>query len=105
MSVRPSAESSQPSRSQRKRRQAEVVSFDDLIAAHQTDRESGKLPPEGVVLIGVDTEFQMRMRAGFPASLEPEAKIPTSGVPKNSEPKKIVSQRLVSQRLTRQITP
>jgi hypothetical protein len=66
MSIRPSAESPiLQNKSQRKRRQAEVVSFEDLLAAHQTDRESGKLPPEGVVLIGVDTELQLRMRAGL----------------------------------------
>jgi hypothetical protein len=76
MSIRPSAESPiSQNKSQRKRRQAEVVSFEDLLAAHQTDRESGKLPPEGVVLIGVDTEFQLRMRAGLPD---------IAGVPKNS---------------------
>src|SRR5579871_2870120 len=69
MSIRPSAESPiSQNKSQRKRRQAEVVSFEDLLAAHQTDRESGKLPPEGVVLIGVDTELQLRMRAGLPNS-------------------------------------
>lgn len=73
MSIRQTAESQ--NQSVRKRRQAEVVSFEDLLAAHQVDREPGKLPPEGVVLIGVDRELQERMRAGFPAS----APILTSG--------------------------
>lgn len=76
MSIRQTAESQ--NQSVRKRRQAEVVSFEDLLAAHQVDREPGKLPPEGVVLIGVDRELQERMRAEFPAP----ARAPGFGEPK-----------------------
>lgn len=88
MSIRQTAESQ--SQSLRKRRQAEVVSFEDLLAAHQVDREPGKLPPEGVVLIGVDRELQERMRAGFPAPAsvesvgrEPKFGTPTVGMPRS----------------------
>ena len=81
MSIRQTAESQ--SQSLRKRRQAEVVSFEDLLAAHQVDREPGKLPPEGVVLIGVDRELQERMRAGFPAhaGMESVGREPKLGTP------------------------
>src|SRR5690349_10617768 len=80
MSIRQTAESQ--SQSSRKRRQAEVVSFEDLLAAHQVDREPGKLPPEGVVLIGVDRELQERMRAGFPALADsgPNSDAPKFGI-------------------------
>src|SRR5262249_49919528 len=53
----------------RKKRSAEVVTFEDLLAAHETERGPGQLPPEGVVLIGVDLELQRRIteRMGLPA--------------------------------------
>jgi hypothetical protein len=52
-----------------------------LLAAHTTERAPGQLPPEGVVLIGVDLELQRRMaeRLGFPA-LE-NIGVPNSGAP------------------------
>src|SRR3954451_17293264 len=45
----------------RKKRPVDVVSFEDLLAAHKTERGPGQLPAEGVVLIGVDFELQRRM--------------------------------------------
>src|SRR5215813_12592631 len=49
----------------RKKRPVDVVSFEDLLAAHTTERQPGQLPPEGVVLIGVDVELQRRMAEGI----------------------------------------
>src|SRR5215469_2541831 len=67
MSTPPSAQPHPQSKSRRKR-SADVVSFEDLLAAHKTERAPGQLPPEGVVLIGVDLELQRRMaeRIGLP---------------------------------------
>src|SRR4051812_48403421 len=71
MSTPPSAQSP-PSNKPRKKRPADVVSFEDLVAAHKTERGPGQLPAEGVVLIGVDLELQRRMaeRIAFQRSTE-----------------------------------
>jgi hypothetical protein len=50
----------------RKKRPVDVVSFEDLLAAHTSERIPGQLPPEGVVLIGVDAELQRRMAERIP---------------------------------------
>jgi hypothetical protein len=68
------------------------VSFEDLIAAHKTEREPGQLPPEGVVLIGVDLDLQRRMAQGIggapkidaPIITAPLERIPEAGVGSNS---------------------
>src|SRR3954451_12826414 len=75
----------------RKKRPVDVVSFEDLLAAHKTERGPGQLPAEGVVLIGVDFELQRRMaeRIGFPAPTESvghESKAPNYGAPSFSAP-------------------
>src|SRR5215467_5914743 len=84
MSTPPSAQPPPQSKSRRKR-SADVVSFEDLLAAHKTERGPGQLPPEGVVLIGVDVELQRRMaeRLGLPApSDSPSApRAPNIGAP------------------------
>src|SRR5215469_14544369 len=59
----------------RKKRPVDVVSFEDLLAAHTTERQPGQLPPEGVVLIGVDVELQRRMAERIAP--------PDSGAPNN----------------------
>src|SRR3954464_13700244 len=57
----PPLSESPPRNKLRKKRSADVVSFEDLLAAHKTERGPGQLPAEGVVLIGVDFELQRRM--------------------------------------------
>src|SRR5437660_8598726 len=64
MSTPPPAPSPRSNKS-RNKRSADVVSFEDLIAAHKTERRPGELPAEGVVLIGVDFELQRRMAEGL----------------------------------------
>ncbi len=82
MSTPPSAQPP-PQNKPRKKRSADVVSFEDLLAAHKTEREPGQLPPEGVVLIGVDLELQRRMaeRIGLatPTELHPVSTAPNAG--------------------------
>jgi hypothetical protein len=75
MSTPPSAQPPLSQNKPRKKRSADVVTFEELLAAHKTERGPGQLPAEGVVLIGVDLELQRRMaeRVGFPA--------PESGAP------------------------
>src|ERR1051326_559627 len=84
MSTPPSAQPP-PQNKPRKKRSADVVSFEDLLAAHRTERGPGELPPEGVVLIGVDLELQRRMaeRIGLSA---PAGVVSGVGAPKNSAP-------------------
>ena len=84
MSTPPSAQPP-PQNKPRKKRSADVVSFEDLLAAHRTEREPGQLPPEGVVLIGVDLELQRRIaeRIGLPAPTEPN---PASTAPNVGAP-------------------
>lgn len=50
-----------PRSKSRKKRSVDTVSFEDLLAAHKTERGPGQLPAEGIVLIGVDLELQRRM--------------------------------------------
>jgi hypothetical protein len=80
-----------PPNKPRKKRSADVVSFEDLLAAHKTEREPGKLPPEGVVLIGVDLELQRRMAERTPAP-RPTAEYhePISGAPMFSSAKSTI---------------
>src|SRR5579872_3774665 len=84
MSTPPSAPFPPHSKS-RKKRSADVVSFEDLLAAHKTERRPGQLPQEGVVLIGVDLELQRRMaeRIGLPtgAEIQPGSPAPNIGAP------------------------
>src|SRR5713226_8956026 len=84
MSTPPSALPPPQSKS-RKKRSADVVSFEDLLAAHKTERGPGQLPPEGVVLIGVDLELQRRMaeQIRLPALSEvnPSSSAPKIGAP------------------------
>src|ERR1019366_398599 len=74
---RPQSAPSLPSRPRRKR-QPEEDSLEDLLAAHKTQRGSGQLPAEGVVLIGVDLELQQRMAARHPVTLSNDS-APYSG--------------------------
>src|SRR5262249_572167 len=62
--------------------------FEDLLAAHRTEREPGQLPPEGVVLIGVDLELQRRMaqRLGAPLSGAPSLDAPLHNAPIDDAP-------------------
>src|SRR5579885_950163 len=71
MSTPPSAQSP-PQNKARKKRPADVVSFEDLLAAHKTERGPGQLPAEGVVLIGVDLELQRRMAEGIASTTPPQ---------------------------------
>src|ERR1700754_262993 len=87
MSTPPSVQ--QSPQSKRKKRPVEDVSFEDLLAAHKTEREPGQLPREGVVLIGVDIELQRRMaeRVAFPAPTDhPTPSAPTIGAPNSAAP-------------------
>jgi hypothetical protein len=72
-----SAPPSPPHRNKpRKKRPVDVVSFEELLAAHTTKRQPGQLPPEGVVLIGVDVELQKRIAeriGGAPKIPEPSS--------------------------------
>src|SRR5438046_707471 len=85
MSTPPSAQPP-PQNKPRKKRSADVVSFEDLLAAHKTERGPGQLPAEGVVLIGVDLELQRRMaeRISLPAPAEPASQ--NYGAPNFSAP-------------------
>ena len=74
---RPQSAPSLPSRP-RTKRQPEEDSLEDLLAAHKTQRGSGQLPAEGVVLIGVDLELQQRMAARHPVTLSNDS-APYSG--------------------------
>lgn len=66
----------------RKKRSADVVSFEDLLAAHKTERGPGQLPAEGVVLIGVDYELQRRMAERLnPSAEHPDSTLNFSGAP------------------------
>src|SRR5450755_3152198 len=87
MSTPPSAQSP-PQSKLRKKRSVDVVSFEELLAAHKTDRGPGQLPAEGVVLIGVDLELQRRMAQGraFSVLQQPEADLAQSGAPSFSAP-------------------
>jgi len=89
MSTPPSAQPPPQSKS-RKKRSADVVSFEDLLAAHKTERGPGQLPPEGVVLIGVDLELQRRMaeQIGLSAFSEvnPSLSAPKLGAPAFESP-------------------
>ena len=80
----PQSAPSLPSRPRRKR-QPEEDSLEDLLAAHKTQRGSGQLPAEGVVLIGVDLELQQRMAARHPVTLSNDS-APYSGVPPTNAP-------------------
>src|SRR3954447_25962043 len=85
----PPLSESPPRNKLRKKRSADVVSLEDLLAAHKTERGPAQLPAEGVVLIGVDLELQRRMaeRIGLPGKSElhtPELGASNSGAP-NSE--------------------
>ncbi len=82
MSTPPSAQPSPPK--PRKKRSADVVSFEDLLAAHKTERGPGQLPAEGVVLIGVDLELQRRMAEGI--GLPPPLDHSFQGAPKFGAP-------------------
>lgn len=84
MSTPPSAQPPPPHKP-RKKRPADVVSFEDLLAAHKTEREPGQLPREGVVLIGVDLELQRRMAQGAVLPGPPES-IPNTGAPNIGAP-------------------
>lgn len=66
----------------RAKRHAETVSFDEIVAVHQTQRVAGQLPREGVALLGVDTEFQRRL--GIVGAVEAGA--PVIGAPVESAP-------------------
>lgn len=74
-----------PQSKSRKKRSVDVVSFEDLLAAHKTERGPGQLPLEGVVLIGVDLELQRRMAEGFAAPNRLESQ-PSLDAPKFSAP-------------------
>jgi hypothetical protein len=79
-----------PQNKPRKKRSVDADSFEDLIAAHKTERGPGQLPAEGIVLIGVDLELQRRMaeRMGLPALQDPAAAkpgAPNFGAPEISE--------------------
>src|SRR5215471_5252040 len=70
----------------RKKRPVDVVSFEELLAAHTTKRQPGQLPPEGVVLIGVDVELQKRIAdriGGAPNIPEPSLPGDNNGALKN----------------------
>jgi hypothetical protein len=91
MSTPPSSAQSPPHNKPRKKRSADVVSFEDLLAAHKTERGPGQLPAEGVVLIGVDLELQRRMaeRIRLPAPGEiarAEPLAPNIGAPSIAAP-------------------
>src|SRR5437764_5028419 len=85
MSTPPSAQPPPPNKP-RKKRSADVVSFEDLLAAYKTERGPGQLPAEGVVLIGVDFELQRRMaeRMGIPP--RPETQSENTGALNTSAP-------------------
>lgn len=85
MSTPPSAPL--PPSKPRKKRQAEEVSFEDLLAAHKTERSPGQLPPEGVVLIGVDLELQRRMAEKLAVPGSPTHGAPQAGAPNVSDAK------------------
>lgn len=69
----PPSEQPPPQNKSRKKRPVEDVSFEDLLAAHKSERKPGELPAEGIVLIGVDVEFQRRMAEGIGRPLPPAA--------------------------------
>jgi hypothetical protein len=73
-----------PQNKPRKKRPVDVVSFEDLLAAHRSERRPGELPAEGVVLIGVDVELQRRMAQAFPAAPGSNLAAPNFGAPDNS---------------------
>src|SRR5689334_9162228 len=79
MSTPPSRQSPPPNKP-RKKRPAEEVSFEDLLAAHTTERRPGQLPAEGVVLIGVDVELQRRMAENLPRPSPPPESTPSTEI-------------------------
>src|SRR5579862_4573342 len=92
MSTPPSAQPPPSPNKPRKKRSADVVSFEDLLAAHKTERGPGQLPAEGVVLIGVDLELQRRMAEGITFPGAPKLTAPNNPAPELPAPENAAPQ-------------